>query len=151
MNEASFKETPKLKYKICHAKIEGTTPNETTSDRESRSFPIAELTFNARAIIPSNKSNTALIKMQHAGSILNFVGFEAINTMATQPEKRLSSVMVLGICFAISFTKKNYFSFSSFSFTGFGSASVLFFLFLPILPNWNNKEKRRVFSNGLRA
>ena len=43
--------------------IPGATPKLTISASESSSFPIAEYAFNRRAARPSEKSNTAAMKM----------------------------------------------------------------------------------------
>ena len=74
----------------------GATPKLTTSASESSSTPSLEETPNDRAAKPSQKSKAAANIIQTTAAEkfpLNAM------TMAMQPENRLSSVIILGICF----------------------------------------------------
>ena len=73
----------------------GATPNDTTSESESRSAPMGECAFSNRAVKPSKKSKSPATKIMIAAA----TGIpEKENKMEKQPEIRLPQVMVLGIC-----------------------------------------------------
>jgi hypothetical protein len=69
-----------------------------TSANESNSFPMGELTFKARAVSPSKKSNTAPAMMNAKAN--EYMPSRAY-MVATQPEMRLQQVMELGMCLRI--------------------------------------------------
>ena len=73
----------------------GATPNDTTSDSESKSPPIGECAFSSRAVKPSRKSNSPAAKIITA-AITGIPVKE--NMMEKQPETRLQQVMALGMC-----------------------------------------------------
>ena len=73
----------------------GATPEETTSDKESKSAPMGEWACSSRAAKPSKKSKRPATKIMMAA----FTGiFMAMNMMERQPETRLPQVRVLGMC-----------------------------------------------------
>lgn len=78
--------------------IPGTTPKVTMSAKESKSFPIGELTPSKRAAKPSKKSSTAAIPTKataHPKLPSNTC------TMAKQPHNKLPQVIKLGMfCFS---------------------------------------------------
>lgn len=80
----------------------GATPKLTRSASESRSPPMGEKRLSARAEAPSRKSKTAAMPMavmHHCAPSRGpycAVRLKAMN-MATQHERRLSDVIVLGI------------------------------------------------------
>src|ERR1700748_669598 len=102
--------------------MDGATPKETTSAKESRSLPKLELTFSALATKPSNTSINAasainklpqcIWSLPNTGLnsslliVVRKVGVSSIKAIAIQPKKRLASVKILGKCFII---KINFF------------------------------------------
>ena len=73
----------------------GATPEETTSDKESKSAPMGECAWSRRAAKPSKKSKRQATKIMMAA----FTGmFIEMKRMERQPETRLPQVRALGIC-----------------------------------------------------
>ena len=72
----------------------GTTPKEITSQSESNCFPISEVTFSARATIPSILSKNTPTNTQ-TSVIYEFPSTTEIS--AKQPESPFSSVSMFGI------------------------------------------------------
>ena len=73
----------------------GATPEETTSESESKSAPIGEWALSSRAAKPSKKSKRPATKIIMAA----FTGTPmAIKRMEKQPETRLPQVRALGMC-----------------------------------------------------
>src|SRR5688500_1330354 len=95
----------------------GATPNETMSASESRSAPIGENTFKARAAKPSSKSKKAARKISHpphwscstpyaqaqvaSGFPVSGAWYRngcalRIHTIARHPQNKLARVRILG-------------------------------------------------------
>ena len=73
----------------------GATPNETTSESESKSAPMGEWAWSKRAAKPSRKSKSPATKTMWAA----FTGMpKETNRMERQPETRLPQVRALGMC-----------------------------------------------------
>lgn len=73
----------------------GATPNETTSESESKSAPMGEWALRSRAEKPSKKSKSPATKTMMAA--LTGMSWARKRT-DRQPETRLPQVMALGMC-----------------------------------------------------
>lgn len=78
--------------------IEGATPKETISAKESSSFPMTEDTLSMRAANPSQKSKIA-DTIIHTDAASKFPFSAAMQDM--HPETRFKHVNVFGMCFFI--------------------------------------------------
>ena len=73
----------------------GATPNETTSESESKSAPMGEWALSKRAEKPSKKSKRPATKIMMAA----LTGIpQPRNRIDKQPESRLQQVIAFGIC-----------------------------------------------------
>lgn len=83
----------------------GASPKVITSARESSSTPMGDETFNLRAANPSKKSNMAPAIMKH--NAVPYLSAKA-NLTAMQPQVRLHSVIMFGMCFFIKLCDRGY-------------------------------------------